>query len=51
CTTETHKDIHKTLPDWTKSPKSTKIYWMSGMVGTGKTTIAYSLCEWLKVTN
>ncbi|CAE6450086.1 unnamed protein product [Rhizoctonia solani] len=25
-----------------------KVFWMSGMAGTGKTTIAYSLCEWLE---
>ncbi|KAL5633796.1 hypothetical protein ACGC1H_005852 [Rhizoctonia solani] len=30
---------------WTSSRDSGNIYWMSGMAGTGKTTIAYSLCE------
>ncbi|KAL5640024.1 hypothetical protein ACGC1H_007357 [Rhizoctonia solani] len=25
-----------------------KVFWMNGMAGTGKTTIAYSLCEWLE---
>ncbi|KAG8703697.1 hypothetical protein FRC11_010517, partial [Ceratobasidium sp. 423] len=25
-----------------------KVFWMNGMAGTGKTTITYSLCEWLE---
>ncbi|KAG8709525.1 hypothetical protein FRC11_005476 [Ceratobasidium sp. 423] len=28
-----------------------KVFWMNGMAGTGKTTIAYSLCEWLEATS
>ncbi|CAE6486418.1 unnamed protein product [Rhizoctonia solani] len=39
------------LQDWTTNNKSRKIYWMNGMAGTGKTTIAYSFCEWLEATN
>ncbi|KAL5631620.1 hypothetical protein ACGC1H_007219 [Rhizoctonia solani] len=30
---------------WIKSSSPGSVYWMSGMAGTGKTTIAYSLCE------
>ncbi|CAE7050278.1 unnamed protein product [Rhizoctonia solani] len=51
CTAETRKAIHQTLQDWSTNPKSEKIYWMNGMAGTGKTTIAYSFCEWLEKTN
>ncbi|KDN39301.1 hypothetical protein RSAG8_08936, partial [Rhizoctonia solani AG-8 WAC10335] len=51
CTTETREAIHQTLQDWTMNPESEKIYWMNGMAGTGKTTIAYSFCEWLNNTN
>ncbi|CAE6466827.1 unnamed protein product [Rhizoctonia solani] len=51
CTAETREAIHQGLEDWTTNPKSEKIYWMNGMAGTGKTTIAYSFCEWLEKTN
>ncbi|KEP46115.1 vegetative incompatibility protein HET-E-1 [Rhizoctonia solani 123E] len=51
CTAETREAIHQGLEDWTTDPKSEKIYWMNGMAGTGKTTIAYSFCEWLEKTN
>jgi len=33
---------------WAKNPDSPRMYWMNGMAGTGKTTIAYSFCEQLK---
>ncbi|CAE6462397.1 unnamed protein product [Rhizoctonia solani] len=51
CTAETREAIHQGLEDWTTDPRSEKIYWMNGMAGTGKTTIAYSFCEWLEKTN
>ncbi|CAE6470438.1 unnamed protein product [Rhizoctonia solani] len=51
CTAETRKAIHQALQEWTTNPKGAKIYWMNGMAGTGKTTIAYSFCEWLESTN
>src|ERR1044071_3719226 len=51
CTAETREAIQQTLRDWITNPGTEKIYWMNGMAGTGKTTIAYSLCEWLEKTN
>ncbi|KAG8744320.1 hypothetical protein FRC12_014820 [Ceratobasidium sp. 428] len=36
------------LSDWAQDSNSRKIYWLNGMAGTGKTTIAYSLCEQLE---
>ncbi|KDN38810.1 hypothetical protein RSAG8_09216, partial [Rhizoctonia solani AG-8 WAC10335] len=33
------------LDQWAGTQNTGNIYWMSGMAGTGKTTIAYSLCE------
>ncbi|CAE6473805.1 unnamed protein product [Rhizoctonia solani] len=51
CTAKTREAIHQTLQNWTTNPSSEKIYWMNGMAGTGKTTIAYSFCEWLEETN
>jgi len=34
--------------EWAKDPRSSRLYWMNGMAGTGKTTIAYSFCEQLQ---
>jgi hypothetical protein len=33
---------------WARDDNGPNIYWLCGMAGTGKTTIAYSLCERLK---
>ncbi|QRW13179.1 Vegetative incompatibility protein HET-E-1 [Ceratobasidium sp. AG-Ba] len=44
CTHNTRQDILKELHSWAKDPNGVKIYWMNGMAGTGKTTIAYTLC-------
>ncbi|KAG8693604.1 hypothetical protein FRC11_002792, partial [Ceratobasidium sp. 423] len=50
CTEHTRtKILHDSL-EWAEDPDGAKIYWMNGMAGTGKTTIAYSLCERLKNT-
>ena len=48
CTAETREKILEDLKDWVVDPKGAKVYWMNGMAGTGKTTILYSLCEWLE---
>jgi nucleoside-triphosphatase THEP1 len=37
--------ILATLWAWFEEHDGPKIYWMNGMAGTGKTTIAYTLCE------
>ena len=37
--------------EWVKEPDSTKapsVYWLTGLAGLGKTTIAYTICEELK---
>ncbi|QRW26211.1 WD40 repeat-like protein [Rhizoctonia solani] len=36
------------LLKWAQSPEVGRTCWMNGMAGTGKTTIAYSVCERLK---
>ncbi|CAE6467243.1 unnamed protein product [Rhizoctonia solani] len=48
CTANTRVNLLKEAIDWTRNPDAAKIYWMSGMAGTGKTTIAYTLCEKLE---
>ncbi|KAG8868375.1 hypothetical protein FRC20_003536 [Serendipita sp. 405] len=48
CTTGTREIIMEEIVDWACSPTGGKVYWLVGMAGTGKTTIAYTLCERLK---
>ncbi|QRV94925.1 WD repeat-containing protein [Ceratobasidium sp. AG-Ba] len=51
CTKNTRVDILREMYDWTCGDNDEKIYWLNGMAGTGKTTIAYSLCESLQRSN
>ncbi|KAH7316370.1 hypothetical protein B0J17DRAFT_606013 [Rhizoctonia solani] len=51
CTPGTRELQIKSLLIWARTPKAGKIYWMNGMAGTGKTTIAYSICTELDVTS
>ncbi|KAL5639504.1 hypothetical protein ACGC1H_006218 [Rhizoctonia solani] len=48
CTENTRTKILSDSTAWADDPNGAKIYWMNGMAGTGKTTIAYSLCERLE---
>ncbi|KAG8784662.1 hypothetical protein FRC12_018419 [Ceratobasidium sp. 428] len=47
CTRDTRVEVLDDLRDWTKDSDSHRIFWLNGMAGTGKTTIAYTLCELL----
>ncbi|KAB5589183.1 hypothetical protein CTheo_7381 [Ceratobasidium theobromae] len=51
CTAETREKVQEDLRKWVQDPNGAKVFWMSGMAGTGKTTLAYSLCEWLEKNN
>ncbi|CUA77850.1 hypothetical protein RSOLAG22IIIB_12873 [Rhizoctonia solani] len=48
CTKDTRTKILDDSIAWSENPDLAKIYWMNGMAGTGKTTIAYSFCERLE---
>ncbi|QRV94979.1 Vegetative incompatibility protein HET-E-1 [Ceratobasidium sp. AG-Ba] len=48
CTENTRIDVLRELHDWTSGVSPERIYWLNGMAGTGKTTIAYSLCHKLE---
>ncbi|CAE6529162.1 unnamed protein product [Rhizoctonia solani] len=50
CTENTRTQILTDSRAWADNPDGAKIYWMNGMAGTGKTTIAYSLCEQLEAS-
>ncbi|KDN33415.1 hypothetical protein RSAG8_13495, partial [Rhizoctonia solani AG-8 WAC10335] len=47
CTTGTRTNVLAQMNQWATGRDTGNIYWMSGMAGTGKTTISYSLCEQL----
>ncbi|KAG8767248.1 hypothetical protein FRC12_006375 [Ceratobasidium sp. 428] len=51
CTPGTRVDVLQRLQDWAYYDDNHKICWLNGMAGTGKTTIAYSLCNQLERTN
>ncbi|KZT37864.1 hypothetical protein SISSUDRAFT_1129241 [Sistotremastrum suecicum HHB10207 ss-3] len=51
CTKGTREAILQELMSWSHNPSTPRIYWLNGMAGTGKTTIAYSFCELLLQQN
>ncbi|KAF4613911.1 hypothetical protein D9613_008174 [Agrocybe pediades] len=51
CTASTREQILKDLRAWVNDSNGSKVFWMNGMAGTGKTTILYSFCEWLEDEN
>ncbi|KAG9122789.1 hypothetical protein FRC07_000678, partial [Ceratobasidium sp. 392] len=48
CSPNTRRLVLQKLHDWANDPNGSKVYWMNGMAGTGKTTIAYSFCTKLE---
>ncbi|KAJ7791624.1 WD40 repeat-like protein [Mycena olivaceomarginata] len=47
CAAGTREEVVDKIISWCKdtSPDVPAVYWLSGMAGTGKTTIAYTVCE------
>ncbi|KIK60252.1 hypothetical protein GYMLUDRAFT_137025, partial [Collybiopsis luxurians FD-317 M1] len=47
CSANTRKNILKTIQNWVydKSNNGPPIFWLTGMAGMGKSTIAYSICN------
>ncbi|CAE6484566.1 unnamed protein product, partial [Rhizoctonia solani] len=48
CAKGTRVAVLTELNEWLNDPTSPSIYWIDGMAGTGKTTIAYTFCEQMK---
>ncbi|KAG8723393.1 hypothetical protein FRC09_003525 [Ceratobasidium sp. 395] len=48
CTPNTRVKVLQDLDQWACDSESQKVYWLNGMAGTGKTTIAYSFCRRLE---
>ncbi|KAF8691045.1 WD domain, G-beta repeat, partial [Rhizoctonia solani] len=47
CAPGTREPQIKMLIEWASNPDSGRTCWMNGMAGTGKTTIAYTVCKML----
>jgi hypothetical protein len=45
CTKGTRKVVLNSIFEWAADPSSPTIFWLSGMAGSGKSTIAYTICE------
>jgi hypothetical protein len=51
CTKDTRVDIIAQIMGWaeeTDTEKAPSVYWLNGLAGLGKTTIAYTICELLE---
>ncbi|CUA78442.1 Apoptotic protease-activating factor 1 [Rhizoctonia solani] len=51
CADETRESELERLKTWARDPSAEPVYWINGMAGTGKTTIAYTLCDELDKTD
>ncbi|KAG8753203.1 hypothetical protein FRC11_007614, partial [Ceratobasidium sp. 423] len=48
CTEGTRAEVLSNLDNWVFDSSAPTVYWMSGMAGTGKTTIACTFSGWLE---
>ncbi|QRV98190.1 Notchless protein [Ceratobasidium sp. AG-Ba] len=48
CTADTRLEVLEKFKVWREDDTAEKIYWLNGMAGTGKTTLAYTLCKQLE---
>ncbi|KAJ6583538.1 WD40-repeat-containing domain protein [Mycena vulgaris] len=49
CVGDTRKEVIDNIISWCKDPSQDRpVYWLSGMAGTGKSTIAYTICRYLE---
>ncbi|QRV75744.1 Notchless protein [Ceratobasidium sp. AG-Ba] len=51
CTPNTRVELLQQIHTWADNRETEKVYWLNGMAGTGKTAIAYSLCQHLHKTS
>lgn len=50
CLPDTRVELRKQIMEWSREPYSPLIFWLNGMAGTGKSTIARSIAEELENT-
>ncbi|KAH7308250.1 hypothetical protein B0J17DRAFT_773688 [Rhizoctonia solani] len=51
CVPGTRDKLLKTVYDWANRLGSDSVYWINGIAGAGKTTLAYSLCTRLEASH
>jgi len=49
CMEDTRVMVLTDLEAWAHDPSAPKVYWLNGQLGTGKTSIAHTLCERLDI--
>lgn len=47
CHPATRLELLHKIHDWARHPRSKSIFWLSGMAGTGKSTISRPVAEWV----
>jgi len=47
CHPATRVDLLRQIQNWAQEPHSKSIFWLSGMAGTGKSTISRTVAKWL----
>jgi Heterokaryon incompatibility protein (HET)/NACHT domain len=47
CHPATRVDLLRQIKGWARQPHSKSIFWLNGMAGTGKSTISWTIAEWL----
>jgi len=45
CLKGTRKDVLDEIESWSKDPSTSPVYWLNGLAGTGKSTIAQTIAE------
>lgn len=51
CTPNTRQQVLAEMSSWRHNQQQGNLYWLNGMAGTGKTTVAHSLCVMLDRTH
>lgn len=47
CHPSTRVELLREIQNWVQEPQGRNIFWLSGMAGTGKSTIATTVAQWL----
>jgi hypothetical protein len=47
CHPATRVELLRQIQDWAQQPDSKSIFWLNGMAGTGKSTISWTMAQWL----
>jgi adenylylsulfate kinase-like enzyme len=50
CMEGTRRQLLDDIVSWAEAPTAPVVFWLNGMAGTGKSTIARSICEYIATT-